>query len=62
MVMQGGFWGVGLGKPLKSILHGKPMRFFCASITPGGMRLASEIAISKEPLIYSHPLGVSLIF
>ncbi len=33
----------GLGKPLKSILHGRPLRIYCASITPGGMRLAGEI-------------------
>jgi dihydrolipoamide dehydrogenase len=34
----------GLGKPLKSILHASPLRFYCASITPGGMRLSGEIA------------------
>ena len=43
----------GLGKPLKSILHGKPMRFYCASITPGGMRLAGEIADGNLPIFMS---------
>ena len=51
--MQGGFWGVGLGKPLKSILHGKPMHFYCASITLGGMRLAGEIAKANLPIFMS---------
>jgi F420-dependent oxidoreductase-like protein len=50
----------GLGKPLKSILHGKPLKFYCASITPGGMRLAGEIADGNLP-IFMSPEGAGLV-
>ncbi|MDO9709246.1 LLM class F420-dependent oxidoreductase [Paracraurococcus lichenis] len=50
----------GLGKPLKSILHGKPLKFYCASITPGGMRLAGEVADGNLP-IFMSPEGADLI-
>jgi F420-dependent oxidoreductase-like protein len=50
----------GLGKPLKSILHAKPLRFYCASITPGGMRLAGEIADGNLP-IFMSPEGADLV-
>ncbi len=50
----------GLGKPLKSILHGSPLRFYCASITPGGMRLAGEIADGNLP-IFMSPEGADLV-
>ena len=43
----------GLGKPLKSIVHGRPMRFYTASITPGGMRLSGEIADGNLPIFMS---------
>jgi F420-dependent oxidoreductase-like protein len=43
----------GLGKPLKSILHGRPLRIYCASITPGGMRLAGEIGDGNLPIFMS---------
>jgi F420-dependent oxidoreductase-like protein len=43
----------GLGKPLKSILHGRPLRLYCASITPGGMRLAGEIGDGNLPIFMS---------
>jgi F420-dependent oxidoreductase-like protein len=50
----------GLGKPLKSILHGAPLKFYCASITPGGMRLAGEIADGNLP-IFMSPEGAELV-
>ncbi|MBK1657710.1 LLM class F420-dependent oxidoreductase [Paracraurococcus ruber] len=50
----------GLGKPLKSILHAKPLRFYCASITPGGMRLAGEIADGNLP-IFMSPEGADIV-
>lgn len=41
----------GLGKPLKSILHGNPdMKIFTASITPGGLRCSAEVADGVFPL------------
>lgn len=41
----------GLGKPLKSILHGDPsMKIYSAAITPGGVRTAAEIADGFFPL------------
>ena len=44
----------GLGKPLKSIVHGDPaMPFYCASITPAGLRLAGEIADGNLPIFFS---------
>ncbi len=44
----------GLGKPLKTILHPKPgLKFYTASISPGGLRLAGEIADGNLPIFYS---------
>jgi F420-dependent oxidoreductase-like protein len=44
----------GLGKPLKSIIHGKPgMKFYTASIMPAGLRLAGEIADGNIPIFMS---------
>jgi F420-dependent oxidoreductase-like protein len=44
----------GLGKPLKSIVHAAPgMKFYMASITPGGLRLAGEIADGNIPIFMS---------
>jgi len=41
----------GLGKPLKSILHGRPdMKIYTASITPNGMRCAGEVADGVFPV------------
>ena len=43
--------GAGLGKPLKSILHGNPdTRIYTAAITAGGIRLAAELADGFFPL------------
>lgn len=44
----------GLGKPLKSIMHADPsLPIYTASITPGGMRLAGEIADGNLPIFMS---------
>jgi F420-dependent oxidoreductase-like protein len=44
----------GLGKPLRSIVHGDPaMPFYAASITPGGLRLAGEICDGNLPIFFS---------
>ena len=44
----------GLGKPLKSIVHGRPgMKFYTASIMPAGLRLAGEIADGNIPIFMS---------
>ncbi|MCH9673563.1 MAG: LLM class F420-dependent oxidoreductase [Gammaproteobacteria bacterium] len=41
----------GLGKPLKSILHGDPsMPIYTASITPNGLRCAAEVADGVFPV------------
>jgi F420-dependent oxidoreductase-like protein len=42
----------GLGKPLKSILHGNPaIPIYTASISPAGLRLAGEIADGVFPIM-----------
>ncbi len=44
----------GLGKPLKSILHGDPsLKIFTAAVTPKGLRLAAEIADGMFPIFMS---------
>jgi len=41
----------GLGKPLRSILHGrKNMQIFTASITPNGIRMSAEVADGVFPV------------
>jgi F420-dependent oxidoreductase-like protein len=41
----------GLGKPLRSILHGRPdMKIYTASITPRGIELAAELADGVIPV------------
>jgi F420-dependent oxidoreductase-like protein len=50
----------GLGKPLKSVIHGRPLQFYCASITPGGMRLSGEIADGNLP-IFMSPEGADVV-
>ena len=41
----------GLGKPLKSILHGDPaLKIYTASISPAGMRCAGEVADGVFPV------------
>jgi F420-dependent oxidoreductase-like protein len=42
----------GLGKPLKSILHGDPsMKIYSASITPGGVRNSAHVADGFFPFV-----------
>jgi len=43
--------GTGLGKPLKSILHGDPkMKVYTAAITPNGLKTAGEVADGVFPI------------
>ena len=52
----------GLGKPLKSILHGKPgMKFYTASIMPAGLRLAGEIADGNIPIFMSPEAAETVV-
>ncbi len=42
----------GLGKPLKSILHGNPsLPIYTASISPAGLRCAAEVADGVFPMM-----------
>lgn len=51
----------GLGKPLKSILHGDPSnKIYTASFSPAGLRTAGEVADGTLP-IYMSPEQTSLI-
>jgi F420-dependent oxidoreductase-like protein len=43
----------GLGKPLKSILHGRPIKIYTASITPASIRNAAEIADGMFPIFFN---------
>lgn len=44
----------GLGKPLKSILHGDPsLKIFTAAVTPAGLRTSAEIADGMFPIFMS---------
>ncbi len=44
----------GLGKPLRSIIHGDPgLPIYTASITPAGLRTAGEVANGTLPIFYS---------
>lgn len=53
-IPYGGPDATGLGKPLRSIIHGKPdLKFYTASITPAGLRTAGEVADGTLPIFYS---------
>ncbi len=44
----------GLGKPLKSIVHGDPsLPFYTASFMPAGLRVAGEVADGTLPIYFS---------
>jgi len=44
----------GLGKPLRSIVHGDPgMKIYTASITPAGLRTAGEVSDGTLPIWFS---------
>ena len=51
----------GLGRPLKSILHGDPsMKIYTASITPNGLRCSAEVADGVFP-IWMNPERFDLL-
>ncbi len=51
----------GLGKPIKSILHGDPsMKIYTAAVTPKGLRCAAEIADGVFP-IWMNPERFDLL-
>jgi len=53
-IPYGGTDASGLGKPLKSIIHGHPaLKIYVAAITPAGLRNAAEIADSIFPIFMS---------
>jgi F420-dependent oxidoreductase-like protein len=53
-IPYGGADASGLGKPLKSIIHGNPsMKIYVAAITPAGLRNAAEIADGSFPIFMS---------
>jgi F420-dependent oxidoreductase-like protein len=41
----------GLGKGLKSIIHGNPLKIYTASISPNGLRCAGEVADGVFPMM-----------
>ena len=44
----------GLGKPLRSIVHGDPgLKIYTASITPAGLRTAGEVSDGTLPIWFS---------
>ena len=53
----------GLGKPLKSILHGNPrLPIYTASISPAGLRCAAEVADGVFPMMVDpEKFGVSYL-
>jgi len=53
-IPYGGPDATGLGKPLKSIVHGDPsLPIYTASITPAGLRTAGEVADGTLPIFFS---------
>ena len=51
----------GLGKPLKSIMHGDPsMKIYTAAITPAGLRVSGEMADGGFP-IYMDPTRFDIL-
>src|SRR6267143_223552 len=52
----------GLGKPLRSIIHGDPrLRIYTASIAPGGLRVAGEVADGNLPFFMSPEKAEAVI-
>jgi F420-dependent oxidoreductase-like protein len=52
----------GLGKPLRSILHGDPgLKIYTASITPAGLRTAGEIADGNLPIMMSPEKAAAIV-
>ena len=52
----------GLGKPLRSIIHGDPsLKIYIASIAPGGLRVAGEVADGNLPFFMSPERAEAII-
>jgi F420-dependent oxidoreductase-like protein len=52
----------GLGKPLRSITHGAPsLKIYTASIAPGGLRVAGEVADGNLPFFMSPERAEAII-
>ncbi|HJU17393.1 MAG TPA: LLM class F420-dependent oxidoreductase [Stellaceae bacterium] len=52
----------GLGKPLRSIIHGDPnLRIYTAAIAPAGLRLAGEIADGTLPFLMSPEKAAAIV-
>ena len=57
-----GAGATGLGKPLKSILHGNPnLPIFTASISPNGLRCAGEVADGVFPMMLDPDRAETLV-
>ena len=52
----------GLGKPLRSILHGDPsLQIYTASIAPAGLRVAGEVADGNLPFLMSPEKAEAIV-
>jgi F420-dependent oxidoreductase-like protein len=52
----------GLGKPLRSIIHGDPsLKIYAASISPAGLRTAGEIADGNLPIFMSPEKAEAIV-
>jgi F420-dependent oxidoreductase-like protein len=52
----------GLGRPLRSIIHGDPsLKIYTASITPAGLRTAGEVADGNLPIFMSPERAEAII-
>src|SRR5436305_11887736 len=52
----------GLGKPLRSIIHGDPsLKIYTASIAPGGLRVAGEVSDGNLPFFMSPERAEAII-
>jgi len=54
--------GTGLGKPLRSIVHGRPgLKIYTAPISPAGLRTAGEIADGALPFFMSPEQAQAIV-
>jgi F420-dependent oxidoreductase-like protein len=61
-IPYGGPGATGLGRPLRSIIHGDPsLRIYTASITPAGLRCAGEVADGNLPFFMSPERAEAII-
>jgi F420-dependent oxidoreductase-like protein len=57
-----GLGATGLGKPLRSIVHGDPgLKIYTASIAPAGLRIAGELADGTLPFFMSPERAEALV-